>query len=55
MARAGKHRSRRASEVEIDGQILLCFVCASFQPFLEALRSHEVISHGSTAAHVRET
>jgi hypothetical protein len=32
------------SEVEIDGATLRCVVCGSFQPFLEALRGHEVIS-----------
>ncbi len=30
--------------VEIDGRILRCTVQGSFQPFLEALRGHEVIS-----------
>jgi hypothetical protein len=30
--------------VEIDGQVLRCTVCGSFQPFLEALRGHEVIN-----------
>jgi hypothetical protein len=29
--------------VEIDGSILRCVVCGSFQSFLEALRGHEVI------------
>jgi len=32
------------SDVEIDGRILRCVVLGSFQPFLEALRGHEVIS-----------
>jgi len=32
------------SEVEIDGTTLCCLVFGSFQPFLEALRGHEVIS-----------
>jgi hypothetical protein len=41
------------SAVEIDGAILRCLVCGSFQPFLEALRGHEVISLKSTAAVVR--
>ena len=39
------------SEVQIDGAILRCLVCGSFQPFLEALRGHEVISLTSTPAH----
>jgi hypothetical protein len=30
------------SDVEVDGSILRCLVCGSFQPFLEALRGHEV-------------
>ena len=32
------------SDVEIDGPVLRCTVFGSFQPFLEALRGHEVIS-----------
>lgn len=37
------------SKVEIQGATLRCLVCGSFQPFLEALRGHEVISLRSTA------
>ena len=37
-------RASGVSEVEIDGETLRCVVCGSFQPFLEALRGHEVIS-----------
>ena len=37
-------RASGVSEVEIDGEPLRCVVCGSFQPFLEALRGHEVIS-----------
>jgi hypothetical protein len=37
-------RASGVSEVEIDGTTLRCLVCGSFQPFLEALRGHEVIS-----------
>jgi hypothetical protein len=37
-------RASGVSEVEIDGATLRCVVCGSFQPFLEALRGHEVIS-----------
>ena len=36
-------RASGVSEVEIDGQILRCVVYGSFQPFLEALRGHEVM------------
>lgn len=39
------------SEVEIDGPILRCLVCGSFQPFLEALRGHEVISLKAASTH----
>jgi hypothetical protein len=41
------HRVERAvgvSEVEVDGRVLRCTVYGSFQPFLEALRGHEVLS-----------
>ena len=41
------HQVKRASgvsEVQIDGATLRCVVYGSFQPFLEALRGHEVIS-----------
>jgi hypothetical protein len=37
-------RAAGVSEVEVDGPILRCLVCGSFQPFLEALRGHEVVS-----------
>jgi hypothetical protein len=36
-------RASGVSEVEVDGHTIRCFVCGSFQPFLEALRGHEVI------------
>ena len=36
-------RASGVSEVEVDGQILRCIVCGSFQPFLEALQGHEVV------------
>jgi len=29
---------------------LRCLVCGSFQPFLEALRGHEVVGFSSTTA-----
>ena len=37
-------RASGVSEVEVDGATLRCLVLGSFQPFLEALRGHEVIS-----------
>ena len=37
-------RASGVSEVEIDGATLRCSVYGSFQPFLEALRGHEVIT-----------
>jgi len=46
-------RVERASgvrEVEVDGRVLRCTVYGSFQPFLEALRGHEVITLRSTPA-----
>ncbi len=43
-------RASGVSELEIDGSVLRCTVTGSFQPFLEALRGHEVISLTSTAA-----
>jgi len=42
-------RASGVSDVEIDGPILRCVVWGSFQPFLEALRGHEVISLTSTS------
>jgi hypothetical protein len=45
---------RRASgvtQVEIEGSALRCLITGSFQPFLEALRGHEVINLWSTSAH----
>ena len=37
-------RASGVSKVEVEGVILRCTVYGSFQPFLEALRGHEVIS-----------
>jgi hypothetical protein len=37
-------RASGVSEVEVDGRVLRCTVYGSFQPFLEALRGHEVLS-----------
>ena len=42
-------RASGVTEVEIDGATLRCLVCGSFQPFLEALRGHEVVSLRSTS------
>jgi hypothetical protein len=41
-------RASGVSEVEADGSILRCLVCGSFQPFLEALRGHEVVAFNSS-------
>jgi len=43
-------RASGVTEVVIDGQVVRCLVTGSFQPFLEALRGHEVITLQSTAA-----
>ena len=43
LARAIK-RAPGQREVEIDESVLRCLVLGSFQPFLEALPGHEVIS-----------
>jgi hypothetical protein len=37
-------RASGVSAVEIDGPVVRCLVAGSFQPFLEALRGHEVIT-----------
>jgi hypothetical protein len=37
-------RASGVDAVEVDGRVLRCTVLGSFQPFLEALRGHEVIS-----------
>ena len=36
-------RASGVSQVEADGSTLRCVICGSFQPFLEALRGHEVL------------
>jgi hypothetical protein len=36
-------RASGVSEVEVEGPVLRCTVCGSFQPFLEALHGHEVV------------
>jgi hypothetical protein len=40
-------RASGVSEVETNGSVLRCLVCGSFQPFLEALRGHEVVGFDS--------
>jgi hypothetical protein len=37
-------RASGVSDVEVDGRTVRCLVCGSFQPFLEALSGHEVVS-----------
>jgi hypothetical protein len=37
-------RAAGVSGVQARGRSLRCLVCGSFQPFLEALRGHEVLS-----------
>jgi hypothetical protein len=37
-------RASGVGEVEVDGPVLRCTVYGSFQPFLEALHGHEVVS-----------
>ena len=32
------------SDVQVDGQIVRCLICGSFQPFLEAVRGYEVLN-----------
>lgn len=46
-------RASGVSQVEVDGPIVRCLVCGSFQPFLEALRGHEVLSLTTSPAAVR--
>jgi len=40
-------RTRGVSNIETEGPVLRCLVCGSFQPFLEALRGHEVVAFES--------
>jgi hypothetical protein len=47
-------RASGVSEVDTDGSTLRCLVCGSFQPFLEALRGHEVVGFDSAPALARE-
>jgi hypothetical protein len=41
-------RASGVSMVETHGRLLRCVVYGSFQPFLEALHGHEVVSLAST-------
>jgi hypothetical protein len=41
-------RASGVSRLEVDGRVLRCVVSGSFQPFLEALRGHEVVNLIST-------
>jgi hypothetical protein len=43
-------RAAGVSGVEASGRTLRCLVCGSFQPFLEALRGHEVLALTSIPA-----
>jgi hypothetical protein len=43
-------RAQGVSEVHLDGPLVRCLVCGSFQPFLEALRGYEVVSLTATLA-----
>jgi hypothetical protein len=44
-------RASGVSEVSVEGHIVRCLVWGSFQPFLETLHGHEVISLKSTPPH----
>ena len=43
-------RASGVSDVNVDGTIVRCLVTGSFQPFLEALRGHEVVTLQSRPA-----
>jgi len=43
-------RASGVSEVEVDGATVRCVVAGSFQPFLEALHGHEVLTLHSVPA-----
>ena len=47
---SGTFRTSGVSEVEMEGGVLRGLVSGSFQPFLEAILGHEVISLTSTSA-----
>ena len=37
-------RASGVTEVQVDGQVVRCLVCGSFQPLLEAVRGYEVLN-----------
>lgn len=37
-------RASGVSEVQVDDHTIHCIVCGSFQPFIEAMRGHEVLN-----------
>lgn len=41
-------RASGVSDVLVDGPVVSCLVAGTFQPFLEALRGHEVVILQST-------
>ena len=41
-------QAQGVSAVHVDGQLVRCLVCGSFQPFLESLRGYEVDSLTAT-------
>jgi hypothetical protein len=47
-------RASGVSHVEIDGPVLRCMVTGSFQPFLDSLLGHEVLTL-DTASEERDT
>ena len=53
VARIG--RATGVSQVETDGPVVRCLVAGSFQPFLEALHGHEVLTLHSTPVSARRT
>jgi hypothetical protein len=48
-------RASGVADVEVDDHTIRCVVAGSFQPFLEALRGHEVIGLTSIPALERPT
>ena len=44
-------RASGVSEVRVEGSCVRCLVEGSFQPFLEALRGHEVVSLTAVPPH----
>jgi hypothetical protein len=37
-------RASGVTDVQVDGQVVRCLVCGSFQPLLEAVRGYEVLN-----------